>query len=294
MLSTIIINYNSGRYLKECLKTLSYHKIAKKNRVYVYDNDSIDNSLSLAQQEFPGFNYRRGRTNIGFARAVNLLLKNINTEYALLLNPDILLLPHTLDKMVEFMEKTPDCAVLGCEIITPAGFEQPSCRRFPNYFNIVFGRRSILRRLFPNNPFSRSYLYLDLDHQTPQAVDFVEGSVMLIRMSALKKIGLFDEKFFLYLEDADLCYRMKRSGYQTYFLPGVYAIHFRGENIRQDNIHPAIHHSRGFYHFFLKHRNPPRIMQALLYILLTIRIIYILATESLKGVFIDTMHPLYR
>ncbi len=294
MLSIAIINYNSGKYLRECLKTLTDGKIIKDNKVYIYDNGSRDSSILLAQKEFPRYNYIRGKTNIGFARAVNRILKNIKTRYVLLLNPDILLLPHTIDKMFKFMEKTPKCAVLGCEIITPEGYEQPSCRRFPNYFNILFGRPSILRRIFPKNPFSKKYLYLDLDHNTPQQVDIVEGSVMMIRTEPLKHIGLFDEKFFLYLEDADLCYRMKKNGWQTWWLPQAYAIHYRGENIRRDNIHPAIYHARGFYRFFLKHKSPRKIVQGILYLLLTIYSVCVIVYESIKGVFFDIPHPLYR
>ena len=186
------------------------------------------------------------------------------------------------------MAENPNCGILGGEILNPEGFHQPTCRRFPNYFNVPFGRRSLVRRIFPGNYFSSKYLYLDFDYTKPQKVDFVEGSLMMIRRRALEQVGLFDEGFFLYLEDADICYRMKNSGWDTWWLPKTYAIHYRGENFRKDNIHPAMHHSKGFYRFFLKHYQPCVAIRLLLKLLLTLRLTYVISAESIKEVFYDT------
>jgi len=144
-----------------------------------------------------------------------------------------------------------------------------------------------MRRLLPDNPRSREYLYLDVDTSRPQQVDFVEGSVMLVRRTALDEIGLFDDGYFLYVEDADVCYRMKQRGWQTWWLPRTYAIHFRGETFRQDNVHPAMHHSRGFYRFFTRHYRPGRMQTLAMRLLLNIRLMYNVVFESIKGVFHD-------
>ena len=288
-LNIVIINYNSKGHLKNCLESICRNNgLADKVRIIVYDNGSTDNSLAYARRVYPKVQYMGNHTNLGFARAVNNVIENTKSEYILLLNPDVVMFPMTINLMLDFMAENPNCGILGGEILNPEGFHQPTCRRFPNYFNVPFGRRSLVRRIFPGNYFSSKYLYLDFDYTKPQKVDFVEGSLMMIRRRALEQVGLFDEGFFLYLEDADICYRMKNSGWDTWWLPKTYAIHYRGENFRKDNIHPAMHHSKGFYRFFLKHYQPCVAIRLLLKLLLTLRLTYVISTESIKEVFYDT------
>lgn len=285
--SIVLINYNSGQHLKNCLDSIFQNNSVDYTNITVYDNASSDDSISYARTFYPDVLYIENATNIGFARAINRVIRATRGEYILLLNPDVILLPKAIDEMLQFMKKKPHCGVVGGEIVSPLGYYQPTCRRFPNYMNILFGRRSLARRLFPNNPFSHRYLYLDLDCTVPQKVDFVEGSVMMIRRKALEDVGFFDEGFFLYLEDADICYRMNSHGWETWWLPRAYAIHFRGETIRRDNIHPTMHHSKGFYRFFMKHYHPFFPMRLLLQIFLALRLAYVISTESLKGVLFD-------
>ncbi|HEC78880.1 MAG TPA: glycosyltransferase family 2 protein [candidate division WOR-3 bacterium] len=288
MLNIIIVNYNSGNHLRDCLEAIHRNINGKEDYdITVYDNGSTDHSLETAKDAFADVKYIGNHTNFGFARAANQAISATRGRYILLLNPDVLLFPGTIERMIEFMDKNQKCGILGAEILSPAGFRQPTCRRFPDYFNILFGRRSLIRRIFPRNPFSNSYLYLDMDYNKAEMVDFVEGSVMMLRRSALDEVGLFDEDFFLYVEDADLCYRMQQKGWQVWWLPRTYAIHYRGENFRRDNIHPAIHHSKGFYRFFKKHYAPSGLMHLLLRILLGLRLAYVVSTESVKKILND-------
>jgi hypothetical protein len=287
-IAVVVVNYNSGRHLKNCLGSLArYNGSADRYDVHVYDNGSTDKSLIAARQEFPHIHFIEGQTNAGFAQAANRVIRKIRTTYILLVNPDVVVLPGTIERMTGFMDDHPRCGVAGGEIMSPQGYAQHTCRRFPDYRNVLFGRRSFLRRLLPNNPGSRRYLYLDLDTSQPRQVDFVEGSLMLLRRKALEATGLFDEGYFLYVEDADLCYRMQQRGWQTWWLPRAYAIHFRGETFRQDNIHPAMHHSRGFYRFFTRHNRPGRMLRWALRLVLTMRLTYVVIFESIKGVFHD-------
>jgi len=292
-LNIVIINYNSGHYLKNCLDAISKNNGLKSKDITVYDNASGDDSIPYAQKFFPHVCYIENDTNIGFASAINQVIKGTRGEYILLLNPDVVLLPKAIDLMLEFVEKNPRCGIVGGEILSPFGYHQPTCRRFPDYFNILFGRRSLARRIFPRNPFSNKYLYLNLDYTVPQKVDFLEGSVMMMRRKAIEEVGLFDEGYFLYLEDADICYRMRKNGWATWWLPQAYAIHFRGENFRGDNIHPAMFHSKGFYRFFIKHYQPIQVIRTLLKFFLMLRLVYVISTESVKRVFYDTHFSLY-
>jgi GT2 family glycosyltransferase len=218
---------------------------------------------------------------------VNRAIDQSTGDYILLVNPDAIVFPESINLMLDFMNANKQCGVLGGELLDPAGYRQPCCRRFPNYLNVLFGRRSIARRLFPKNFLSRKYLYEDMDSSKPHKVDFVEGSLMLLRREALDEVGYFDEGFFLYVEDADLCYRMRQKGWETWWLPRTYTIHYRGETFRADNIHPALHHSRGLYRFFVKHYKPSVVTRLVLRFLLALRLVYVIATESLKKVFHD-------
>ncbi len=287
-LDIIIVNYNSGQYLKHCLDAL--HKangIFHNSKVIVYDNGSTDESLKRAQESFPRVSYIGNHLNLGFARAVNKVIERSSGDYVLLVNPDAIVFPESISLMLDFMRTNKQCGVLGGELLSPSGYRQPSCRRFPNYVNVPFGRRSLMRRMFPGNPLSRKYLYSEIDPTKPHKVDFVEGSLMMIRRKALEDVGCFDEQLFLYVEDADLCYRMKQKGWETWWLPQTYAIHYRGETFRTDNIHPAMYHSRGLYRFFCKHYKPSTLTRLALRFLLALRLVYVIATGSLKEVFHD-------
>lgn len=285
----IIVNHNSGLHLLNCLRSLHASNGSMNGcKITVYDNGSSDESLQRAQDSYPRLSFIGNHENIGFAAAVNRAARSLQGEYMLLLNPDVVVFPKAVDSMLDFMEHHPKCGILGGEILSPLGYRQHTCRRFPDYFNVPFGRRSLTRRLFANNAFSKRYLYLDLDHRHPQKVDFVEGSLMMIRRKAAEEVGFFDEGFFLYLEDADICYRLKERGWETWWLPESYAIHYRGENFRSDNIRPAMHHSRGFYRFFNKHYRPSKPLKILLKTFLYFRLVYVISTEFVKKVFHDT------
>lgn len=277
VLDVVIVNYNSGARLSSCLEAL--FRQGPNLRVHVFDNASSDTSLDKAVQRYPAIAVTRSQKNLGFAPAVNRVMAEIDGEFALLVNPDLIILPGAIHRLAAFMRENPRCAIVGGEIVDPRGRFQPTCRRFPNYYNVLFGRRSLLRRLFPGNRVSRSYLYLDLDTSRPQRVDFVEGSLVMIRMPAWREVGGFDNDFFLYLEDADLCRRLCQTGWETWWLPRAYGIHFRGETFRTDNIRPRIHHSCGYVRYLSKHT--ARAPGGLLWWLLGLRVTYLAATGFL-------------
>ncbi len=285
-LDIIVVNYNSGPYLKSCLESIYQQGKSDFDRIIVVDNGSRDHSAEQALHACPEITLISNRINRGFAAAVNQALGQSRAEQILLINPDVIVLPGTIGRLQDFMSRHPRCGIVGGEILDRDGRYQPTARRFPGYFNVLFGRRSWLSRLMPGNPGSRRYLYLDLDRRQPQQVDFLEGSLLLIRRRALEQTGPLDENFFLYLEDADLCRRMKELGWETCWLPRAYAIHIRGENIRLDNIHPMRHHSRSLFRYFIKHRQPIAPIRAGLYFFLWLRYAYILGSEFAKKGFL--------
>jgi GT2 family glycosyltransferase len=284
-LDIIIVNYNSGGYLSACLESLDKTTFEQLKKIFVFDNGSGDSSVAQARERLtgPAVEYIMSKTNIGFAAAVNKVIARTHGDLILLVNQDMIVLPGAVDGLVRFMEQHPRCAVAGGEILKPDGSRQLTCRRFPGYFNVLFGRRSVFSRFLPANPFSRRYMYSDIDYTRPQKVDFLEGSLLLIRRKALDDCGVLDDRFFMYLEDADLSYRLHLGGWETWWVDRAYAIHFRGENTRKENIHPMIHHSRSFYTFFNKHYQPGFLLRLVMKLALCVRLGYVISTESAKA-----------
>lgn len=260
-LDVIIVNYNSGALLRKCLDSIFAGNDRIALRIMTIDNASHDQSLKDAIASYPGLTIIRNRRNLGFARAVNQGIRNTGSDFILLVNPDAEIASGGIKAMLDFMSTHTDCGVLGGLVYYPNGKRQETARRFPTLATVVLGRRtSMLYRLFPGNPFSRRYLLLDADFSRARQVDFVAGTFMMLRREALNEVGLFDEDYFLYVEDADLCYRMKRHGWKVWFTPDARCTHLYGENIREDNIRPAVYHAQSMYRFLAKHLRPPPVL----------------------------------
>ena len=221
------------------------------------DNASNDASLAYVKAHYPELPIIKNKSNIGFAKAVNIGINLTKSDYILLLNPDTELLSDRVDGMIAFMDANPYCGAMGGRVLYPDGRRQESYRNFPTLWTIALGRRSSLfYRLFPQNPFAKKYLLPGEDFSHPAEVDFVAGTFMMLRRKAINEIGLFDENFFLYVEDVDLCWRLKKQGWKVCFYPMTSCRHHYGEKIRNDNIHPEIHHARSMFKFFKKNYQP--------------------------------------
>ncbi len=282
-LDIIIVNYNSGPYLKKCLDSISPAFNGDLGRVLIIDNASSDGSIINLQSVYPHIQIIRNQQNLGFARAVNQGIRITTSPYLLLINPDAELQSASIDKMLQFMETKPDCGVLGGLVLYPDGRRQETVRSFPTFWTVLLGRRSSLTyKIFPHNPFSKRYLLTTHDFTKTQEVDFVAGTFMMLRRKALEEIGLFDEDYFCYVEDVDICWRMKEKNWKVYFYPEARCVHLYGENIRKDNIHPEIYHARGMYHFFNKYYQPNFLYKSFLTTCLYLKICQIIAWGFLK------------
>jgi GT2 family glycosyltransferase len=164
--------------------------------------------------------------NIGFARANNQAIRQSKGRYVLLLNPDTVLPPGTLGRLVQFMDRTPDAGVAGCKQVYADGRWQSTCHRM-----ISLGRETIialgLSRVLPQWV---DYGDRPLEASEPFRVDWVGGACLIVRQDVLKQVGLLDEEIFLYAEDADLCQRVRKLGFRVYYLPQVPIAHHRGQS----------------------------------------------------------------
>ena len=223
-LLVVLVNYNTTALLSKCLDTLAQQQIDGDYRVVVVDNHSSDGGAEDIAAKYPSATLLRNETNEGYAKAVNQAIREFNSEYILVLNPDIEVKPGAINRLLTFMRKTHDAGIVGGKLLNPDGSLQYSCRTFYT-LPILLLRRTFLGKLFPNSKTIARHLMSDWDHNSVREVDWMLGACLMIRRDALREIGLMDERFFLYFEDVDWCYRMKKSGWKVYYLPEAEMIH---------------------------------------------------------------------
>jgi GT2 family glycosyltransferase len=249
--SVVIVNYNHDAFVYKCVNS-----VVESGRVpactIVVDNASKNPPLELRRNgDGEQVQVILNQRNIGFARAVNQGIEQTKTNYVLLLNPDAVIKPGAIEKLVEFMDDNPDIGIAGCKLLHPDGSLQWSCRTFYTPITILF-RRSPLGKLWPNNPISRWHLMADWDHKTPRTVDWVLGACMMVRREAIRDVGMLDEKFFLYFEDVDWCFRMQQHGWRVCYYPGAEITHYHQRSSSRFNI-TALHHLRSMIYYYRKH-----------------------------------------
>jgi hypothetical protein len=223
-ISIIVVNYNTRDLLEECLRALLSNPPACGFEVLVVDNSSRDGSRALLAGRFPQCTVIENRRNLGFARAANQAYRMSRGEYCLVMNPDLRVLPGSVQTLWEFMESHPDVGIVFPKLYNPDGSLQYSCRTFHTFGTILL-RRTPLGRLLPNSRILKDHLMTDWDHNTVREVDWALGGCMMVRRGAVPDSHLFDERFFLYFEEVDLCYRMKKTPWKVIYTPEAAMIH---------------------------------------------------------------------
>lgn len=224
-LSIIILNYNTRGLLRQCLKAIRANPPDFSYELIVVDNDSRDGSVAMVLQEFPDARTLKLSENLGYAGGNNRGLEVAEGEYLAILNPDVLVLPNAFSKLVNFLDANSDVGMVGPKLLNPDRTVQYSCYRFPTLLTPVF-RRTVLG-LFPvAKKHTREYLMADWNHDTTQDVDWLLGGALVIRRDAYEKVGLLDERFFLYFDDVDYARRMHAAGFRVVYLHEAEMIHF--------------------------------------------------------------------
>jgi N-acetylglucosaminyl-diphospho-decaprenol L-rhamnosyltransferase len=227
MISVIIVSFNTVSLLRKCLSELFAHSQDQPLEVFVVDNNSHDNSAAMVKEEFPQVNLMVNHENLGFAAANNQAWKESTGEYVLLLNPDAFTKPGALQSAVQFMDTHPECGLCGGRLVKPDGTLDPSARKFPTALSKFF-TISGLRSRYPQSRFFSGHEFGDFDHKSVLEVDWVPGTFTLYRREMLEKTGLFDERFYIYYEETDLCQSAKKAGWKVYFLPSAEVVHVGG------------------------------------------------------------------
>lgn len=253
-ISVIIVSWNTKQILKECITSLfdELSSLAESSEVFVVDNDSIDGSAEMIRESFPGVMLIENEDNKGFGRACNQGIRAAKGEYIFLLNPDTVVLPGAIKTLLEFARNHPKLGIVAPQLLNTDGTVQKSCRAFPSLTGMFYELIG-LSRLFPNVKRFREYKMLDFDYNTVSEVDQPEGAALLIPRKVLDEVGLFDEKFFMLFEEVDLCFRIKKAGWQIWFNSTSKIIHHYGQSIKQIKPKMIVHSHKGMYYYWSKH-----------------------------------------
>ncbi|MCS7037224.1 MAG: glycosyltransferase family 2 protein [Saprospiraceae bacterium] len=233
-LSIVIVSYNVCAFLEQCLLSVQLALEGIEGEVWVVDNASTDDSVSLVRQRFPEVRLIANRENVGFAAANNQAIRQSCGEYVLLLNPDTLVEADTFRHCLAFMDAHPEAGALGVRMLDGSGQYLPESKRgFPTPW-VSFCKMMGLGVLFPRSARFNGYYMGHLDLSQTHPVDVLAGCFMFIRRSALERAGLLDEAFFMYGEDIDLSYRLQQAGFQNYYYPHTRILHYKGESTQKD------------------------------------------------------------
>ena len=246
-LSIVIVNYNVRYFLEQAIQSVYKSKTDFEYEVFVTDNHSSDDSLKMLAEKFPDVNVIANKNNAGFSKANNQAVSLSKGEYVLLLNPDTIIREDTLQQCVDFMDNHPDAGGLGVKMFDGTGHFLPESKRgFPSPM-AAFAKMSGMARLFPQSRLFGQYHLTYLDQNQTHEVDVLSGAFMLLRRSVLDKTGLLDEAYFMYGEDIDLSYRIKKAGYKNYYFADTSIIHFKGESTKKG----SLNYVRVFYNAML-------------------------------------------
>lgn len=235
--SIVIVNYNVKDLVDNCIASI--HKSNTSNHtleIFLVDNNSIDGSVALIREKYPNVIVIENEENIGFSKANNLALRQAKGNYVLILNPDTILEEGTFTKMIKFCEDNINAGGVTSKLILANGQLDSACKRsFPTP-GVAIPRMLGLSKLFPKSKLFGKYNLTYLDENGTHKVDAICGAFMFIPKHALDKAGLFDEEYFMYGEDLDLCFRINKSGYDIYYYPEVTTIHLKGSSTKKTNV----------------------------------------------------------
>ncbi len=244
----VIVNYNTAADLRRCLE--SARERLGGIETIVVDNGSTDGSREMVRKEFPGVRLVDNPGNPGYASACNRGIAAATQPYVFILNSDVEFTQGGLETLIERMEAEPGIGALGPMVLNSDGSVQMSCRRFPSLLESV--AHGFLGEIWPDNPFTRDYQMKGLHRNEPCEVDWVSGAAMLLRREAAQRVGGFDEAYFMYVEDVDICWRLREAGYSVAYDPSLRLVHHIGRSSSQQSTRMLYEHHRSMFTFFSK------------------------------------------
>ena len=228
--SIIVVNMNSADFLEACLRSIVETRGETPVQIILVDNGSTDRSLQIAREIVPDIILLCQKKNIGYVPANNLGLQHATGMYTMFLNNDTTLFDGCLSELASFLDSRPDVGAVSPQILNEDGTDQGCARRFPSMINGIFGRRSVLTRLFPNNPWSKRFMVgRHYTGNEPFEVEILSAACLVTRTDLAKKLRGMDEDFQLYWVCAEMCHRVSVAGYKVFCVPRSRLIHFEGK-----------------------------------------------------------------
>jgi GT2 family glycosyltransferase len=231
-LSICLVSWNTRNLLLDCLNSIFKNSDDLKLEVFVIDNNSFDGSAKMVEQMFPIVRLIANQKNNGFAVANNQGIELAKGRHLLLLNPDTIVLPGALQKMIHFLDDTPNAGAVAAKLYNTDGTLQYSVRRFPTLLT-PFTENSILLDSPIISHFTRKSRMYEWDHNSLREVEQPAGAAFMIKRPVIETLGTLDYHYHMFFEDVDLCYRIRRNGWKIYYLPEAGIIHHGGQSVKQ-------------------------------------------------------------
>lgn len=216
--SVIIISYNSEDFIEKCVSSL-LKNLPRESEIIILDNASTDKTITILEKFLPQIRLIKSTENLGFAKGNNKAVKEANGEYLFFLNPDTQVKSGVINQLINFYEQTPNVGIVAPKLVMRNGQTQPSVKKLPTIWGAVkefiFGIKNAYSEYVP-------------EAKSPMEIEYVYGAAMLIEKNLFDKLSGFDEKYFLYYEDADLCKKVRDLGKKIYYYPGAFVMHLVG------------------------------------------------------------------
>lgn len=240
----VVVNYHAAEHAIRCVASLRAAGVAD---VVVVDNDSHDGLEALLAPIDPGVRFIQSGANLGYGRAANLGSRALDNELLLVSNPDVVVEPGAVKALVDALDREPDVGVVGPRIDNTDGSLYPSARAFPSTVDAV--GHAILGFVAPRNRFTARYRRLGADYELAHDPDWISGSFFLVRRKVFDAVGGFDESYFMYMEDVDLCWRIRNRGWRIRFEPAARVVHVQGASTDRRPYRMIAEHHRSLLRF---------------------------------------------
>lgn len=247
-LSIIVVSWNTCAILADCLASVYAHPPADPFELILVDNASTDGSAEMVKRDFPQVRLIESQENLGFAGGNNLAVPLCRGEYVLLLNPDTVVKPKALQKLIDFLDANPAAGGAGSMLLNPDETLQPSCHPAPKLGREMW-RLLHLDEIAPYGRYNMHTWKMD----QPREVDVIMGAAFMVRKAILDEIGFLDGDYFIYSEEVDLCLRLQRTGWSLYYVPDSKVIHLGGQSTRQVATDMFLQLYLGKLKYFRKH-----------------------------------------
>lgn len=282
-ISIVIVSYNVKYFLEQCLRSVEKATKNLEAEIIVIDNNSVDESAEMVKNKFPNVSLIHNNENVGFSKANNQAIAKTKGEFVLLLNPDTLLEEDALEKTIAFMHSTADAGAVGVHMVDGKGmFLDESKRGVPGFSTSLFKFLG-LHKLLPKSATFNHYYLGSFDKEKRHEVEVLVGAFMLIRKSILEKIGLLDERFFMYWEDTDFCIRIRENGFKNYYLGDVKIIHYKGESNKRHTLSFTIGFNKSMIAFVKKHFNKHLLFLPLIRIATLLKSLTVIVRDFFKS-----------